>query len=192
MFMQFHVLLYVYTLKATIWKYWWLNSVGTRFNVVFLAGSLLAFPLVSLAHEMERIEFIVYRVWREYNQNVIEVPKVINTNLLLTMSIRNEKKRLGELSKWSPKGKCIDLLSNSLWKNSWRKCMEISLPNLYEDIGGGGGALGVNLIWWELNYELNPEPFEVCIPLSDYDQASVVQKLDSAIHRINHYLVVKY
>ena len=65
------------------------------------------------------------------------------------------------------------------------------LPNLYEDIGGGG-ALGVNLIWWELNYELNPEPFEVCIPLSDYDQASVVQKLDSAIHRINHYLVVKY
>ena len=45
------------------------------------------------------MEFIVYRVWREYNQNVIEVPKVINTNLLLTMSIRNEKKRLGELSK---------------------------------------------------------------------------------------------
>ena len=58
--------------------------------------------------------------------------------------------------------------------------------------GGGGRALRVNLIWWELNYELNPEPFEVCIPLSDYDQASVVQKLDSAIHRINHYLVVKY
>ena len=191
--MQFHVLLYVYTLKATIWKYWWLNSVGTRFNVVFLAGSLLAFPLVSLAHEMERIEFIVYRVWREYNQNVIEVPKVINTNLLLTMSIRNEKKRLGELSKWSPKGKCIDLLSNSHWKNSWRKCMEISLGNLYENIfWGGGRAWRVNLIWWELNYELNPAPFEVCIPLSDYDQASVVQKLDSAIHRINHYLVVKY
>ena len=157
--MQLHVLLYVYTLKASIWKYWWLNSVGTRFNVVFLAGSLLAFPLVSLAHEMERIEFIVYRVWREYNQNVIEVPKVINTNLLLTMSIRNEKKRLGELSKWSPKGKCIDLLSNSLWKNSWRKCMEISLGNLYEDIGGGGGAWRVNLIWWEPKLRIEPWAF---------------------------------
>ena len=69
--------------------------------------------------------------------------------------------------------------------------MEISLGNLYEDIEGGG-AWRVNLIWWELNYELNPEPFEVCIPLSDYDQASVAQKLDSVIHRINHYLVVKY
>ena len=57
---------------------------------------------------------------------------------------------------------------------------------------GGGGAWRVNLIWWQLNYELNPEAFEVCIPLSDYEQASVVQKLEGVIHRINHYPVDKY
>ena len=179
-------------LTATIWKYWWLNSVGTNFNTFSLAGPLLAVPLVCFAHEMERIGFIVRRIWREYNQKLIEVSKLTNTNRLLTISIRNEKKRLGELSKWSPKRKCIDLLSNSLWKNSWRKCMEISLGNLYEDILGGGGAWRVNLIWWQLNYELNPEAFEVCIPLSDYEQASVVQKLEGVIHGINHYPVDKY
>ena len=73
--------------------------------------------------------------------------------------------------------------------------MEISLGNLYEDIGAGGGGEGhegLTLFGENLNCEFNPEPFEVCIPLSDYDQASVVQKLDSVIHRINHYPVVKY
>ena len=54
------------------------------------------------------------------------------------------------------------------------------------------GHEGLTLFGENLNCELNPEPFEVCIPLSDYDQASVVQKLDSVIHRINHYPVVKY
>ena len=57
---------------------------------------------------------------------------------------------------------------------------------------GGVGHEGLTLFGENLNCELNPEPFEVCIPLSDYDQASVVQKLDSVIHRINHYPVVKY
>ena len=53
---------------------------------------------------------------------------------LLTKSIHNQEKRLWEFMKWSPKGKCFDLLTNSL---NWffRNCMEISLVNSSSDIG---------------------------------------------------------
>ena len=40
--------------------------------------------------------------------------RVTNTNFLLTFSIYNQEKRLGELIKWSPKRKYFDLLSTSL------------------------------------------------------------------------------
>ena len=77
------------------------------------------------------------------------------------------------------------ILEGNVWRSVWGICMRI--------LGGGrGGHEGLTLFGENLNCELNPEPFEVCIPLSDYDQASVVQKLDSVIHRINHYPVVKY
>ena len=62
------------------------------------------------------------------------VPIVTNVNLLLTVSIHCQEMRLWELIKWSPKRKCLDLLSNFL---NWffRKCMETSLENLYVDTG---------------------------------------------------------
>ena len=44
----------------------------------------------------------------------IRVPRVTNINFLLTTLIRNQEKRVGEFIKWSPKGKCFDLWTNSL------------------------------------------------------------------------------
>ena len=44
----------------------------------------------------------------------LEVPIVTNVNFLLMISIECQAIRLWELIKWSPKGKCLDLLSNSL------------------------------------------------------------------------------
>ena len=44
----------------------------------------------------------------------VQVQRVTNINFLLTISVHNQKKRLWESIKWSSKGKCFDLLSNSL------------------------------------------------------------------------------
>ena len=49
------------------------------------------------------------------------VPIVSNVNFLLTISIQCQEIRLWELIKWSPKEKCLDLLSDSL--NSFMKEM---------------------------------------------------------------------
>ena len=51
----------------------------------------------------------------------LKVPVVTNVNFLLTISIQSQDIRLWELIKWSPKGKCLDQLSNSL--NSFMKEM---------------------------------------------------------------------
>ena len=48
-------------------------------------------------------------------------PIVTNVNFLPKISIQCKGIRLWELIKWSPKGKCLDLLSNSL--NSFTKEM---------------------------------------------------------------------
>ena len=48
-------------------------------------------------------------------------PIVTNINFLLMISIQCQEIRLCELIKWSPKRKCLDLLSNSL--NSFFKEM---------------------------------------------------------------------
>ena len=44
----------------------------------------------------------------------VQVQRVTNINFLLTISMHNQKKRSWESMKWSPKGKCFDLLSNFL------------------------------------------------------------------------------
>ena len=44
----------------------------------------------------------------------VQVQRVTNINFVLTISVHNQKKRLWESIKWSPRGKCFDLLSNSL------------------------------------------------------------------------------
>ena len=72
-------------------------------------------------------------------------------NFLLMMPIHCHEIRLWELIKWSPKRKCFDLLSNSL--NTFRKCIEISLENLYVDIG----AKRVNGNWGFHEAEKNLE-----------------------------------
>ena len=46
--------------------------------------------------------------------NPLSPNNVSNVNFLLTISIQCQEIRLWELIKWSPKGKCLDLLSNSL------------------------------------------------------------------------------
>ena len=48
------------------------------------------------------------------NTLTIQVPKVININFLITISLHNQENRLGELMKKLPKRKCFDLLANSL------------------------------------------------------------------------------
>ena len=54
----------------------------------------------------------------------LEVPIVTNVNFLLMISIECQAIRLWELIKWSPKGKCLDLLSNSL---------DLFLKEMYRD-----------------------------------------------------------
>ena len=73
-----------------------------------------------------------------------------NVNFLLMISIQYREIRLWELIKWSPKGKCLDLLSNSLnsfmegnvCRSVWRICMCIL----------GLKGLRLNFIWnrWDL------------------------------------------
>ena len=62
------------------------------------------------------------------------VPKVININFLITISLHNKENKSGELMKKLPKRKCFELLSNSL-NLFFMECIEISLENLYVDIG---------------------------------------------------------
>ena len=57
-----------------------------------------------------------------------------NINFLLTISICCQEKWLWEVIKWSVKKKCFDLLLNSLNNFFLRKCMKISMENLYVDI----------------------------------------------------------
>ena len=72
----------------------------------------------------------------------VQVQRVTNINFLLTISVHNQKKRLWESIKWSPKGKCFDLLSNSL--NSF-------FNKMYGDQTGefvsGYWGLFNNIIW---------------------------------------------
>ena len=76
---------------------------------------------------------LTLKPWKPYPVNPVS-PIVSNINFLLTISIHCQEKWLRELIKWSPKRKCFDLLPNSL-NLSLRKCMKISLENLYADIG---------------------------------------------------------
>ena len=62
----------------------------------------------------------------------LEVPMATKIDFLLTMLLHNQKKILRELTKWSPWGKCFDLLSNSF--NLLKECMKINMENLYVDI----------------------------------------------------------
>ena len=72
----------------------------------------------------------------------VQVQRVTNINFFLTISVHNQKKRLWESIKWSPKGKCFDLLSNSL--NSF-------FNKMYGDQTGefvsGYWGLFNNIIW---------------------------------------------
>ena len=60
---------------------------------------------------------------------------VINITFLLTILLRNLDKRLWELTKVSLEGNYL-ILKQTFLINSLRKCMEISVGNLYVDIGG--------------------------------------------------------
>ena len=64
----------------------------------------------------------------------LKVLRVTKIHFLLTISIHCQEIRLWRIIKWSPKRKCLDHLSNSL-NTFFRKCLEISLENLYVDIG---------------------------------------------------------
>ena len=77
-------------------------------------------------------DFENWCLWQEYL--TLQVPIVTNINFLLTISICYQEKWLWELIKWSPKKKFFDLLPNSL-NYFLRKCMEVSIENLYVDIG---------------------------------------------------------
>ena len=60
---------------------------------------------------------------------------VINITFLLTILLRNLDKRLWELTKVSLEGNYL-ILKQTFLINSLRKCMEISVENLYVDIAG--------------------------------------------------------
>ena len=65
----------------------------------------------------------------------LEVPIVTNINFLLTISIDCQVQHLWEIIKiWSQREKSL-ILYQFLPTNSVRKCIEISLENLYVDIG---------------------------------------------------------
>ena len=56
------------------------------------------------------------------------------TKIDFLLTINNQQKRLRELTKWSLRGKCFDLLSNS-FNLLLKECMKINMENLYVDIG---------------------------------------------------------
>ena len=60
---------------------------------------------------------------------------VINITFLLTILLRNLDNRLWELTKVSLEGNYL-ILKQTFLINSLRKCMEISVGNLYVDIAG--------------------------------------------------------
>ena len=60
---------------------------------------------------------------------------VTKINFLLT--INNQKKRLRELTKRSPRGKCFDLISNSL-NLLLKECIKINMENCTRTVGLGG------------------------------------------------------
>ena len=47
----------------------------------------------------------------------VKVLKVTNINFLLTISVHYQKKRLGDLIKWSPQGKCFNSLHSFFKEN---------------------------------------------------------------------------
>ena len=59
---------------------------------------------------------------------------IIKINFLLTISLDYHEQSLWELTKWSQIEKYL-IFYQILLTNSSRKCMEISLENLYVDIG---------------------------------------------------------
>ena len=66
----------------------------------------------------------------------LSVTRATHISFLLTIQIHHQEKRLGELIKGSPQGKCFDHVSNSL--NLFFKKMfgDLSLENLYVWIMG--------------------------------------------------------
>ena len=62
------------------------------------------------------------------------MPIVTNINFLLTISVDCQEIRLWELIKWSSEKNAL-ISSQILSTNSLRECTEISLENLYVDIG---------------------------------------------------------
>ena len=62
----------------------------------------------------------------------LEVTRVTNIKFLPTTSADQQEKGLWELLNWLPKVERFDLKPNSL-NYSYKKCMEISLENLYVD-----------------------------------------------------------
>ena len=73
-----------------------------------------------------------------------------NINFLPTTSIRHQEKRLWELIKWSPKGKCFDLLSNS-FNLFLRKSIEVSLKNckwILRIVSGCSDLRWLDWIFW--------------------------------------------
>ena len=57
-----------------------------------------------------------------------------NINFLLTISIDCQEQSLGELINWLQRDQSL-IFYQILSTNFFRKCMEISLENLYVDIG---------------------------------------------------------
>lgn len=103
-------------------------------------------------HGVDVVDPLYYVIWRLHHPYLFHyILRVINTNLIPTMSIHTWEKKLGELINWSLKGKYFDLLTNSL-NLFLEKCLEESLENLHVHIACGGLLTVIwNLWkWWSL------------------------------------------
>ena len=95
---------------------------------------------------------------------------VTNINFFLTISIDCPEIRLWQLINWSPKRKCLDLLSNSL---------NPSMKEMYRDqfgefVCGYEGPIWLNLFWW-MGYERHRPYFVTLSVVSNIQTAPVWQ-----------------
>ena len=74
------------------------------------------------------------RVYHLASDLTLSVPMVTNINFLPIISIHHQEKKLWELIKWSPRINAL-IFYQILSTHSLRKCIEISLENLYVVIG---------------------------------------------------------
>ena len=110
---------WLYTGVSHYHKSTWPFTVSVSQRQTYFVGKiwkLLQIRIEYFSH-LSTAAFYVTELWSRGSVNPWQVPRVIKIIFPLTISaisIHNQKKESGDLKKWSPKGTCLDLSTNSL------------------------------------------------------------------------------